>query len=353
MGKMMRNIVITAFLSVSLLAVSGCGGRLSRLFSKESGTVVRDPVTVKVLEVGKSARTGEASYVGKVEPSRSTVLSSRYGGTLSSLKVSEGQTVSAGQAVAEVFSENVKSSYDMAMATLSQAEDGYARVKSVYDMGAVAQVKMVEMETQLAKAKASAQVARKALEDCTVKAPYRGVISEVYADEGVEISIGTPLVRLVDMNSLEVVFSLPENEYSSVSLKDTAYVEVPAIGKTLVAQVAAKGFSASDISHGYKVRLSLSGNIKGLMPGMACKVAMSTDKGEDDVISIPSSSIRTEGAGRYVWVVRDGEVVKTPVVTGGFSGGGVVVLEGLSEGDLVIVEGMRNVSSGMTVRAVL
>lgn len=353
MGKTMRNIVITAVLSLPLLLISGCGSRLSGMFGKESGTVARDPVTVKVMEVGKSARTGEARYIGKVEPSRSTVLSSRYGGTLSSLNVSEGQAVSVGQAVAEVFSDNVKSSYDMAMATLAQAEDGYARVKSVYDIGAVAQIKMVEVETQLAKARASAQAARKALADCTVKAPYKGVISEVYVDEGVEISIGTPLVRLVDMASLEVVFSLPENEYASVSLKDTAFVEVPAIGKTMVARVAAKGFSASDLSHGYKVRLSLTGDMKGLMPGMACKVALSPDSGKDDVIAVPSSSIRTDGSGRYVWVVREGKVVKVPVVTGGFSGGGVVVLEGLSEGELVIVEGMRNVSSGMTVKAIL
>ncbi|MGM9749230.1 MAG: efflux RND transporter periplasmic adaptor subunit [Candidatus Cryptobacteroides sp.] len=346
---MVRILVLMVLLSV----LSGCGGRLSGRFAKESGTVARDPVTVKVMEVGKSSKTGEARYIGKVEPSRSTILSSRYGGTLSSLKVSEGQAVSAGQAVAEVFSENVKSTYDMAMATLAQAEDGYARVKSVYDIGAVAQVKMVEVETQLAKAKASAQAARKALEDCTIKAPYKGVISEVYADEGVEISIGTPLVRLVDMTSLEIVFSLPENEYPSVSLKDTAYVEVPAIGKTLLAKVAAKGFSASDLSHGYKVRLSLSGDTKGLMPGMACKVALSPDKGEEDVIAVPSSSIRTDGSGRYVWVVREGKAQKAPVVTGGFSGGGVIVAEGLSEGDLVIVEGMRNVSSGMTVKVVL
>lgn len=331
--------------------LTGCGGRVSAIFNRDSGPAERDPVTVKVLRICHSEKSGESRYVGKVEASRSVVLNSRFGGTLSSLKVAEGQMVKAGQPVAETFSESVMSSYEMAMATLNQAEDGYRRVKAVYDIGAVAEVKMVEMETQLAKARASANAARKTMEDCTIKAPYGGVVSDVYADEGVELHLGAPIVRIMDISSLEIVFSVPENGYSAVKVGDKAMVDVPAVSRQFEAEVCAKGFVASDLSHGYKVRLSVPGDVSGMMPGMVCKVSLK-DKGAQDVTVVPAVAIRTDETGRYVWVVRDGKAVRVPVVAGGFSGSGVEVSEGLSEGDLVVVEGMKNICSGMSVNAV-
>ncbi|MGN1212030.1 MAG: efflux RND transporter periplasmic adaptor subunit [Candidatus Cryptobacteroides sp.] len=351
MRKEMRILPCLAALMLGITTLVGCGGRVSAIFNRESTPAERDPVAVKVLRTGPSEKSGESRYVGKVEASRSVVLNARFGGTLSSLKVVEGQMVKAGQPVAETVSESVRSSYEMAMATLNQAEDGYRRVKAVYDIGAVAEVKMVEMETQLAKARASANAARKTMEDCTLKAPYGGVVSDVYADEGVDLQLGAPVVRIMDVSSLEIVFSIPENEYSGVKVGDTAWVDVPAVSRQFAAKVCAKGFVASDLSHGYKVRLSVSEDVPGMMPGMVCKVSL-TEKSGPAVTVVPAVAIRTDDSGRYVWVVRDGKVVRVSVVTGGFSGSGVVVSEGLSEGDLVVVEGMKNICSGMSVNVV-
>lgn len=55
-----------------------------------------------------------------------------------------------GDVLAEVTSKNVLASYEISHATLRQAEDGYKRVKKVHESGTVADVKLVEIETQLA-----------------------------------------------------------------------------------------------------------------------------------------------------------------------------------------------------------
>ena len=65
-----------------------------------------------------------------------------------------------------------KSSHEMAHATLDQAEDGYRRAEQVYRSGSIAEVKMVEITTKLNQARAAS--ADKALEDCTIKAPFDG-----------------------------------------------------------------------------------------------------------------------------------------------------------------------------------
>ena len=89
-----------------------------------------------------------------------------------------------------------------------------------------------------------------------------------------------------------------------------------------------------------------------MMPGMIGKVRFRTPASDRNVV-IPSSAVRGDRNGRYVWTVTSSETVaKKYISTGGFSGNGVVVSSGLEEGDRVITQGMSKVSTGMRVEAV-
>ena len=158
---MYRKIMLFAAAIAAVTVVSGCGLRKDRAAGRE-------PVPVKVVVVESRPSAGVKSYVGTVRPSKSAVISCRYSGTLSEVNVSEGDFVRKGDVVAVVESQTVKSTWEMAHASLRQAEDGYSRLMQVHGKGGVADVKMVEVETQLSKARASAAAADKALEDCRI-----------------------------------------------------------------------------------------------------------------------------------------------------------------------------------------
>lgn len=335
-------MTVPVILAAALL-LGGCRG-------KTDGRHGNEPVPVKVMQVENVSGVGASSYVGTVSPAKSTVLSCSYGGTLVSLRVSEGDRVRQGDTVCVVESQSVKSAWKLAHATLQQAEDGYRRLSMVHGSGSVADVKMVEMETQLSKARASAEAADKALADCTVKAPYDGVVGEVFVDQGVDISPVAPLVRILDISSVEIEISVPESEYSSHLEGDVATVSVPALdGMTFAARLRTRGLTASPVSHSYHFVLDPVSKVEGLMPGMVCKVVF---EDSEQGIVIPASVVRTDVDGRYVWTVSDGKVKKVHVVPGGFSGDGVVIESGLSAGDRLIVEGAQKVSGGMSVREI-
>lgn len=335
-------IPISAAVAVMAL-LAGCKGKTDKAPGNE-------PVPVRVMQVEDVPGVGFRTYVGTVAPSKSSVLSSSYGGTLLTLRVSEGDKVMQGDTIGVVESQSVQSAWKLAHATLQQAEDGYRRVSQVHGSGSVADVKMVEIETQLSKARASAEAADKALEDCTVKAPYDGVVGDVFTEQGVELSPMTPLIRLLDISSVKIEISVPEGEYSAHAEGDVASVSVPALdGRTFTARLRTKGLTASAVSHAYRFVLEPVGQIAGLMPGMVCNVAFETS---GTGIVIPASVVRTDATGRYVWTVQDGKVRKTYVVQDGFSGDGVVIASGLSSGDKVIVEGVQKVSGGMSVREI-
>lgn len=355
----MKNRFISLLLvSCTLLPLSGCKSR-EEVHSKIEdakailrGEVRTEPVTVRVLaatspESGISTRT----YVGKVESSRSITLSAPNPGTLTSFGLHAGDAVKAGQVVCKIESQSVESALRMAESTLKQAKDGYDRLQKVYDSGAVADVKMVEIETKLAQAQASYDAAKEAYDRCSVKAPFSGVVSEVFVTDGVDVGIAEPIVRIVDLGSLEIHFPVPESELASVKVGDRAQVHIPAIDRTGSGRVSSKGVVASALSHNYDCVLSGLDGLHGLMPGMACKLSLRAASSAATVI--PASAVMTDKAGRYVWTVsQDGTVGKTYITVSGYSGNGVVVDGGLSEGLLVIVEGSRKVSSGMKAKVI-
>lgn len=336
---------ITLCLLFPVLALSGCGSRAGK------PAVGRAEVTVGVMTVREVQAPDTYTYVGQVRAGKSAVLTSRYGGTLVSLDAEIGRKVSQGQVLAEIDSKNIRSTYDMAAAALRQAEDGYARVSKVHGAGGIPEVKMVEIETQLSKARAAFDAASQALEDCRVKAPFDGTISEVYVDSGVEVMTSSPLLKLVDVSGLEVVVPVPESEVGKISAGDMAFMDVPAVGASDVpVSVSSKGVTASALSHSYDCVFRIGSRVTGLMPGMVCKVSLRD--GNAKAIVIPASAVRTDAEGRYVWTVGDGGIVaKRHVVPGGFSGDGTVIMSGLSEGDVLIVSGVSKVSGGMKVNA--
>lgn len=337
----------------SVLSLASCDrvrglldGAASNLH-KESGS---DPVTVKVIPASNSEMTGMASYVGTVESSRSSVVTCPAPGTVVAVYVREGQRVAAGDKLVKVESQSLVSAYEMAKATLDQAQDGMARLEKVYESGSVPEVKMVEMRANLQKAAASEKAAAKALADCVVRAPFSGVVEGLNVSAGEDSEFARVLMRVVDPASVEIHFPLPENEYADVAVGDTATVVVPATGDRFSARLAVKGAVASALSHSYDCTLGNLGRTTGLMPGMVCKVYVKHGDGCGTVI--PASAVMTDMDGRYVWIVRDGKVAKAYIRVGGYSGNGIVASEGLLEGDSVIVEGARKVSTGMTVKIV-
>lgn len=344
-------------LSAVLLAVcSSCeqSGKVKAKIEQEVASLHKTqeaaPVPVKVITVSTTDVDANASYVGRVEPSKSAIVLNPFPGTLVEFNAVKGRKVTRDAVIAKINSESLQSAYDIAKAALDQAEDGFERVEKVYGNGSVTEVKMVEIRTKLEQARAAERSARQALEDCAVKAPFSGVIGEVYCQKGEQLAAAAPLVQILDVESKEIHFSVPESEYSDIEIGAKAEVEVPALKKTVSGTVAVKGISASALSHSYDFTLKGISDSYTLMPGMVCKVRVSR-KGEGAIV-IPATAVLTDMEGRYIWgVTPDGTVCKTHVTVGGYSGCGVVITDGLAEGDRVIVEGSRKVSTGMKVKA--
>lgn len=334
---------------VMVVLVAGLMCSCSDLTHRGTRPVQQIPVKVEKVGLGSDMQT--VSYVGTVTSARTATLSVRYPGTLVSLKVSQGDAVKKGQVLGRLESSAVKSSYEMAQATLTQAEDALERVLQVYGSGTIPEVKMVEVQTQVSKARSAAQAAAQALEDCTLKAPFDGVVGDLYCSQGVELAVLEPVMKIFDILDMEIEFPVPEKEIGNLKVGDSVDVIIPALGDVSVpAVIVSKGMVASSLSHSYTCKASPVGNVDGLLPGMVGKVYL--HHRDNRAVVIPSSVVQMDAKGKYVWLVEDSVVTKRYIVVKGFSGQGVVVSQGLSVGENLIVEGSRKVGSGTRVKMV-
>lgn len=335
----------TLILAIALLVLVGC--------NKENSKTDTDQVQVTVLEPGDGAAADDgAAFVGLIRPAKETVLRPLHQGRITEIAVREGQAVRQGQVIARIESQQIISADEAARATLRQAEDGLRRVSEVHSSGAVADVKLVEVETRVAQARASAASAARMMEECIIRAPYDGIISRIAASTGVEANQLTDVATIMDAADIRAEISLAENALGRVRTGDTARVTVPAVGLEFRARVESKSIDGSDLSHTYLTRLCpLRPVDRAILPGMMCRVSLESRTAETTVDILPADILRMDHEGRYVWVVdRDAIVRKRYIRLGQYRGRGVEVAEGLKPGDRPITAGTEKVSTGMKVK---
>lgn len=319
--------------------------------SKQSGDRGwSDAIAVEVMVVNDANAGMERNYVGDIGSEQEVAISFPMGGTLTKVAVKNGDRVSKGQLLAEVDATTAASLHATALATLRQAEDAYRRLENVHREGGISEVKWVEMETNLEKARQAEVSARKHMEDCTIRAPFSGVVSCADRYVGQELKPGEPFCRVLDMNRLRVGFSVPEQEISLIKVGDAASAVIPAMGDAnLTLRVSDKSLMANPLGHTYKVYASVvSGEGKGLLPDMVAKVHVCLNAMGG--ILVPADCVQTMPEGNIVWVVENGKAQHRLIEVGDFARNCVVVVDGLSTNDTVVTAGQQKLYTGAKVK---
>ena len=337
----MRYCLVLALTTLLLL---GCGDKNK---SKQNFNSV---IPVEIQVVGNTDGSNYRNYVGTVQSEMKISLSFPLGGTLKGVYVQNGQQVKKGTLVAKVDETSAKSLHDVAVATLRQAEDGYRRMKIVYDEGGVSEVRWVQMETDLEKARQTELTTRKHLEECALYAPQEGYISMGDHVIGEQIGPAMPFCHLVDMNKLVVEFSVPEKEIGLIEIGDQALATIPALNdteKTIV--ICDKAILVNPMGHSYTVKATISAKDNDILTGMVTKIRLALHSASGTGIVVPSSCVRTMPEGIAVWVIRNGKAYRQSITVSEFVKNGVLVSEGLDNGDTIVTAGYQKLYNGAEV----
>jgi len=328
-----------------LMVLSSC--------SEKKQAAQEQTVRVKVQQIQTEAINGEQGFSGTIEESSGTSLSFAVTGTIKKVHVSAGQMVGAGQLIAELDPTTLQHAYTIAKTSLEQAQDTYNRMKELHDAGSLPEMQWIQIENELKSAMASEAISKKSLDDAKLYAPFSGYIASKDVEIGQNAVPGLSVVKLVNIGSVKVKISVPEDEVQRIAKGSSMKIIVPSLdNREFSGRVTERGVSADPRSRTYEVKATIQNPGSQLLPGMICQAFTNYMQGSTGVF-IPANLVQLDGDNKtFVWVVNGGKAMKREITISNETAQGVRVGGGLSAGDQLIVSGQQKVSNGMSVEIV-
>ena len=194
--------------------------------------------------------------------------------------------------------------------------------------------------------------ARLALDRCTIKAPFSGVVNRMLIEEGQYLSVGDPLLELLQIDRLKVRVGIPESDVDAVRRIETFQVTIDALdNRSFVARKHFLSKIADPMARLYSLELELDNSRGEILPDMFTRVEIIKQEVPEG-LSVPLYAVINRDAEHIVYVVENGQARARPVKLGMLEGWRVQITDGLRSRQQVVVVGHRSVNDGEPVNVV-
>jgi HlyD family secretion protein len=243
--------------------------------------------------------------------------------------------------------------FDKAALALKVAQESLAAAKASQRENLVREEEVRMAESNIEQLAAAVAVARAAREKAFVKAPFAGVVARIITDEGEAVSMGMPLLQLVDASQCYVEAPFDEANAAEVKLGQNARINLDAYRDedfTGTVEFISPVVSINpDLSRTLNVRIRVDEGAEKFLAGMSADVVLLVDEKESVVYAPTESLIRQE----YAYIIKDGRAVRRDVTTGIGNWNTMEITSGLEAGDQLITSiSLIGLEEGVRVRVV-
>jgi len=373
------------FFLVALIAIAGGGGAF--LYSQQHGTAaqsqpapggapggpkaVAKAVPVAVVQVEEKPAPAQIHTVGRVQTLASVAVRSRIDGVISSVAVTDGQEVKAGDELFRIDDREAQASLKLAQANLGKDTASLANAKRQVDRLTPLAAKnfttrqdydaattLVEtLQATLAADQAAIDAAKVTLSYTVIRAPISGRIGTVTQKMGnsVRAADSTALVTINQLQPILVAFSIPQESMGELQRAMTGG-KVPVAARipdsTAPVQEGEVSYVENAIdptTNTLSVKAQFPNTDEFLWPSQFVNVTM-TVRVDPKATVVPAAAIQVNQDGSYAWVVKPDSTVEMRSVKVARQLGDEIVVEGeLKAGEQVVTEGQLRLENGTKV----
>ncbi len=250
-------------------------------------------------------------------------------------RVPEVAAARANRDLAQADFERVKTLYDRKLVSKAEHDMRQAQADSAARQYDGARNTVEQQRQALAAAQARQALARKAVADTIVRAPFGGVVAERQVSVGDYVTRGTRVATVMRINPLRVELTVPAQYISSVSEGRSVAIQMDSYpGQTFTGKVRYVSPGVRADSRALIVEAVVD-NPKGLLkPGLFVTARIEQSAATPAVL-VPAAAVQTVSGTSRVYVVVDDHVEERIVTTGQSSGDRVEITSGLKTGDVV------------------
>ena len=310
--------------------------------------------------------------IGRLITTRGGVIAARISGPIAEMKVKVGDHVEEGDVIALLLDNSLKWRHQLAKAETNQAKAAISRAKSLYDLrlqelkrlkqlkksAAFSQARLEDKSLEVARARSALAESQASLNrslanqkltginlfNAKITAPFPGVVTKRYADVGAYVTLGSPIINLIDNQSLEIEAKVPARSVSGLipGTKISFKLETKSdqSQRTFSANVRAVVPDENPLTRTRTVRFTTNLSSEGSSLVANQSVVLEIPVGVlDNVVTIHKDAVINRKGKNVVFLVKDGTASIRTIKLGESIDTRFVVLSGVQPGDLAVVRG--------------
>ena len=290
---------------------------------------------------------------GSVQAEKDAIVSPEISGQIKRIYVAEGQNVKKGELVVSLNTSIIRSNINEIKTSLELANSNYEKQAELWKENIGTEMQYLQAKNNKETLEGKLRTLQAQLEMARIKAPFDGIVDQIFAKEGELATPGARMLHIVNLTKLKVYGSVSEaflpniQKGASVSLSFPVYPDY-----TKTAKIYRKSEVINEKSRTFKIEIKLDNEENKLKPNMISKILLN-DFTAYNALVVPSQIIKQDYEGAYLYVAeKNGAnlVARKKYVKMGITyENRTMILEGLNQNDKVIIVGYNMVSSGVHI----
>jgi membrane fusion protein, multidrug efflux system len=344
---------------IALIALIGASTACN---NQPTNTTTELAVPVSVSDIKPKSIEKIINTTGTLNATKKTVLSTEMTGKYKLLTnprtrrpFALGDLVENGQVVVQFEDAEYVNGIGLESKKLNLdiTEQTMKKQQSLFEKGGVTQLDYRNSEVNYTNAKDAFERANLQLAKMSVRAPFKGAITDLPAiTNGTQVSTGTAVVSLMDYSIMTVEVNLPEKYINEVAIEQAVRIMNYTLPKdTLTGNVKELSPAISTETRTFKGVVQVANPELKLRPGMFAKADIVLAR-KDSVIVIPKEIIISSQRGKSVFIVDNGTATEKRITIGYENQNEAEITSGLKKNDRLVIKGFETLKNRSKVKIV-
>lgn len=289
-----------ALLIFAFLTLQSCGGE--KVIDQDIEEVFLPLVKIQKAEIKTFEH--KIAVQGNVETDQDVLLNTEVGGMVTRIHVIEGQRVSAGQVLVSLDASVLASNANEIKTQLNYAEYMLGKQEELRKRGVGTEFEYETAKSQVNSLKSRLNSLNTQQGKSSVRAPFSGIIDQVYAKDGQVVGPQNPLLRLVNNSNINVVADISEKHFSAIRVGSAIEVSFPNFKDTTLNLVVNNvGQYIEPVNRTFSIKASLKGN-SSFLPNMLAELSLTDMKIPNALVISSKSIIKDQNNEDFVYVAE-------------------------------------------------
>jgi RND family efflux transporter MFP subunit len=323
-------------------------GRVISTPIERGSRVARNATLIQIADTEVAAQAREADANAAQIEAR---LGTASGAAFDVERVAEVANARAAYELTQTEFERTKMLQERQLVSRSEFDQKQAQVEAARRQYEVAKNGAEQQYQALMGARARVAMARKAVDDTTVRAPFDGIVGERLVSVGDYVTRGTKIASVMRVSPLRLELTVPAQYVSAIAVGSAVSLEVDAMpGETFVGQVRFVSPGLRSDTRALIVEALVANADGRLKPGLFA-TARIEQAAKSLAFLVPATAVQKTATASRVFVVIGDHAEERLITTGLTEGERIEAVTGLAAGERVVVSGLERLKDGARVKA--